>query len=79
MFASLTGGSEDLHLVRPTDPADNKALGFGNNLTALAATLPENIHLEIDIDGKTRPATGAWDVGAHQTSQNTDPFQIMVT
>lgn len=78
MFANLTGGSEDLHLVRPATPADNQALDYGDNLTALAATLPTNIHLETDIDGKTRPSTGGWDVGADQTDTSTDPFAVLV-
>ncbi len=63
MFESLTGGSEDLHIL---DDANNSAINFGNNLTA--EVFPANIFIETDIDDVTRPAAVPWDAGADQVS-----------
>lgn len=67
MFVNLTGGSEDLHLVTPVVPADNSALDFGNNLTAVS--VPAGMDLTRDIDNEVRPAIGSWDGGADQTTE----------
>jgi hypothetical protein len=63
MFTNLTAGSENLKPVRPTTRSDNALFEFGNNLTS--ETVPANIDLEIDIEGRTRPATDLWTAGAY--------------
>lgn len=62
MFVNVFPNSQDLHLVRDDD---NSAIGYGNNLTDLAATLPSNISLDVDIDGVKRSTVADWDAGAH--------------
>ena len=66
MFENLTAGLEDLHLFDPPTQADNAAVAFGDNLTG--EVFPENISIEVDIDGVTRGVAGPWDAGAHQLS-----------
>ncbi len=61
MLTNITLGAEDFHLIRDND---NAAIAFGENLTTLAATMPSNIHLDVDIEGDTRSTFSPWDVGA---------------
>ena len=53
IFESITAGSEDLHLVSGA----STVRGAGVNLYSTFTT---------DIDGDTRPSTGAWDIGADE-------------
>ncbi|HEU6436578.1 MAG TPA: hypothetical protein VE028_03940 [Nitratidesulfovibrio sp.] len=53
--------NKDFHLAE----TDTVARGAGVNLTSSGITT--------DIDGQTRPATGAWDIGADQYVAETPP------
>lgn len=55
-FVNANAGSLNLHLA-----ANSVCIGMGTNLTALG--LPG---LNVDMDGKPRPASGSWDIGAYQ-------------
>jgi hypothetical protein len=61
MLNNISVGEEDFRLV---DDDDNAAIGFGENLSTLAVTLPSNIHLDVAINGLARSTISAWDAGA---------------
>lgn len=49
---------------------DNVARGKGRNLSYLVGSVPM---IEIDFDGNTRPASGAWDIGPYQFDLSNRP------
>jgi chitodextrinase len=72
IHSAFVPAASDLLLVNPTPLTGNyhlqaisPARGVGINLTSYCLTVPE---LCKDYDGKSRPATGPWDIGAYQYS-----------
>jgi hypothetical protein len=50
--------------------AGSPAIGGGQNLTSLCGTYPD---LCTDINGNSRPGSGAWDAGAYQSGTSVSP------